>query len=679
MSLTAEVAPAMATQRYAAPGAAGTGTDCTQTSPCSLSTAVTGASSGDEVIVTPGTESYDLAATSIFVPGGVTVHGSDGEPRPTIVASSFSAPLEPGGSNVVLRHLALENGTSGALSLSQGIVVRDVIAHSTGGGSTACFWSGAGTLTDSVCRSTSTTNTRGAGGNLSGGTITAVLRNVTAIGNNYGLSFSVNNSNTASTVDAKNVIAMQVAEGPGTADVYGSASGGTSSMTVTMDHSNYDTRLAVGTTGGTASVTDPATSSNQTSAPQFTDATTGDFHETAASPTINAGTDDTANGPTDIDGEPRNHGGAPDIGADEFDAPPVAVDDAPSVQEDTQTTLGVLSNDTDGDGGPKAVQSISPSPSHGTASITGGGDISYQPAANYCGADSLTYTLNGGDSAAVAITVTCVDDPPVAVDDSATVQEDAPQTVLGVRANDTDIDGGPKAVQSIASAPSHGTAQITGGGDVAYQPSADYCGADALTYTLNGGDSAVVSITVTCVDDAPVAVADSATVQPDSSPTPIDVLANDTDVDGGPKAVSATGTPAHGTAAITGGGAGVTYMPAAGYCGSDSFGYTLNGGSSATVSITVGCAPDLIAPGTLFRRKPPKTTTRHLAKFRFVSTEAGSTFSCKLDRKRYRRCHSPARFTVGLGRHALKVKAIDAAGNADRTPAVYRWKVLPRH
>ncbi|PRC62484.1 hypothetical protein C6A85_02805, partial [Mycobacterium sp. ITM-2017-0098] len=68
-----------------------------------------------------------------------------------------------------------------------------------------------------------------------------------------------------------------------------------------------------------------------------------------------------------------------------------------------------------------------------------------------------------------------------------------------------------------------------------------------FSYTLNGGATAAVAVTVTAVDDAPVAVGDSATVAEDSGPTVIAVLANDTDVDAGPKTITATTQPAHGT------------------------------------------------------------------------------------------------------------------------------------
>ena len=109
---------------------------------------------------------------------------------------------------------------------------------------------------------------------------------------------------------------------------------------------------------------------------------------------------------------------------------------------------------------------------------------------------------------------------------------------------------------------------ITGGGTgLTYEPDADYCNdppgtaPDAFTYTLNGGSTATVSVTSRCDDDAPTAVDDSATVAEDSGASAIDVLANDTDTDGGAKSVASVTQPANGTVVITGGGSGLTYQP----------------------------------------------------------------------------------------------------------------------
>jgi hypothetical protein len=217
---------------------------------------------------------------------------------------------------------------------------------------------------------------------------------------------------------------------------------------------------------------------------------------------------------------------------------------------------------------------------------------------------------NNTGSASRNLSVTAVDDAPVAVADSATVVEDSGATAIPVLDNDTDVDGGPKAIGSITQ-PARGTVVITGGGTgLTYAPNADYCnlvvapglpGAalrDTFTYTLAPGTSrATVTMTVTCVDDPPVAVNGAATVVEGSADNPVDVLADATDIDGGPRTVASITQPGHGTAVIGLAGLSITYTPAAGYCNQapneapDTFTYTLApGASSATVSMTVTCA-----------------------------------------------------------------------------------------
>ena len=119
-----------------------------------------------------------------------------------------------------------------------------------------------------------------------------------------------------------------------------------------------------------------------------------------------------------------------------------------------------------------------------------------------------------------------------------------------------------------------------------------------------------MGVTITCVEDDPVAANDWATVAEDSSATAVNVLANDADVDGGaPVAIQSVTQPANGTVVITGGGTGLTYQPDADYCNSgggamDNFTYTVNGGSTATVFMTVSCAGSTVGPTA-----PPTATT----------------------------------------------------------------------
>lgn len=81
-------------------------------------------------------------------------------------------------------------------------------------------------------------------------------------------------------------------------------------------------------------------------------------------------------------------------------------------------------------------------------------------------------------------------------------------------------------------------------------------------------------------------------------------------------------------------------------------------------------------PSTRLRRHPPKSTHSGTAKFTFSSSKPGSHFRCKLDRKPFRACKSPLTYRrLKRGRHKFAVFAIDAAGNPDRTPATFVWKI----
>jgi VCBS repeat-containing protein len=129
---------------------------------------------------------------------------------------------------------------------------------------------------------------------------------------------------------------------------------------------------------------------------------------------------------------------------------PVAFDDSYSTNEDTALTVpaaGVLGNDTDLDGGTLHAALVA-GPAHGALTLNPDGSFSYLPSLNYNGPDSFTYRANDGQNdsavATVAITVTAVNDAPVAGADSYSTDEDTALIVAaaGVLGNDTDVDGG---------------------------------------------------------------------------------------------------------------------------------------------------------------------------------------------------------------------------------------------
>ncbi|UCF12696.1 MAG: tandem-95 repeat protein, partial [Thermoplasmatales archaeon] len=279
--------------------------------------------------------------------------------------------------------------------------------------------------------------------------------------------------------------------------------------------------------------------------------------------------------------------------------PPSAVDDYVSVNEDsTNNQIDVIANDNDIDGDSLTISNVT-QPLHGTTTFTV--DYAYYtPDGDYTGSDQFNYTIsdgNGGtDAATVYVTVTSVNDPPVANDDNVSVAEDSTDNQLDVLANDIDVDGDSLDITSV-STPTHGTATYTAS-YVYYTPDPDYTGSDQFSYTIsdnNGGtDSATVYVTVTPVNDPPVASDDTATVLEDSTNNQIDVLANDNDPDGDTLNITGVTVPLHGTTTYNASFA--FYTPDANYTGPDQFSYTIsdgNGGTdTATVTVTVGGVND---------------------------------------------------------------------------------------
>ena len=271
---------------------------------------------------------------------------------------------------------------------------------------------------------------------------------------------------------------------------------------------------------------------------------------------------------------------------------PTAANDTATTDEDVAADIAVLANDTDPSGGGLTVTAVT-DPANGTATANPDGSVHYVPDADYHGPDAFSYTVSDSasltDTGSVAITVAPINDPPVAVDETASTPEGT-SALIDVLANDSDIDDDPLSVASVGSA-SHGTVVIEGG-QVRYTPAALFAGLDAFEYTVSDGvggtDTGSVTVAVTAVNHPPVANDDTATT-PEDTPTLIDVLGDDTDVDGDPLSISSVGSPSNGTAVIEAGQ--VRYTPIANYSGPDSFGYTiddgLGGSASATVSVTV--------------------------------------------------------------------------------------------
>ncbi|MFO0869361.1 MAG: Ig-like domain-containing protein [Pirellulales bacterium] len=316
-----------------------------------------------------------------------------------------------------------------------------------------------------------------------------------------------------------------------------------------------------------------------------------------------------------------------------------SVNDAPrtaplprATSEDTALTVSVatlVQNDVPGpaneSGQTLTFSGVDPASANGGTVVVSGGNVIYTPPLNFPFAstvpltDTFTYivtdngTTNGvaepkSSRGTVTVTISPVNDAPVAVNDSYTMDEDTTLSRAafnGVRANDTDAENSTLTVTRVAGpnasgSTNGGTLSLAADGSFTYSPPANYFGTVTFTYRVNDGTLnsgiATVTITVNNVNEPPVAVNDTATTT-QGTPVNISVLGNDTDSDG---TLDLTGivivtNPSHGTAVANANGT-VTYTPSGTYQGPDSFQYTARdnaGGVSnaATVSLTVGAAP----------------------------------------------------------------------------------------
>ncbi|WP_167853580.1 tandem-95 repeat protein [Roseovarius aestuariivivens] len=280
---------------------------------------------------------------------------------------------------------------------------------------------------------------------------------------------------------------------------------------------------------------------------------------------------------------------------------PTPVDDIVTVAEDEVVIFDPTANDSDPDGDPLTVVSIS-DPVNGTLTDNGDGTYTYAPNPDYNGPESVTYTVSdpSGETATATVSfdVTPVNDAPDAVNDVATTDEEAP-IVLTPLDNDTDVDGDTLRITAATVPTAQG--QVTfNDTTITFTPADDFFGEATISYAItddNGGtDTAEIAVTVANVNDAPVAVDDTVNTLEDT-PVTFNPAANDTDVDG--DALTVTGVdpidPAFGTVTLNPDGT-VTYQPAVNYNGPVEVGYTVSDpdGLSDTgkILINVGAVPD---------------------------------------------------------------------------------------
>ena len=307
--------------------------------------------------------------------------------------------------------------------------------------------------------------------------------------------------------------------------------------------------------------------------------------------------------------------------------PPVAADDSYNVMEDTTLNVnpsaGVLDNDDDPAEGDSLTAQLETDVSNGTLTLNANGSFTYVPDPNFFGDDTFTYrAIDDGtppaqsDPATVTITVSSVNDPPVAANDSYLVDEDTTLSVNavanGLLGNDQDIDGDPLQVDDPASveaqvSANEGTLNLSSDGTFTFTPAAAFNGVVNLSYEATDGaatsNTATFTITVAEINDPPIASADSYETDEDTTlsvSAAEGVLANDTDEENGTLTAVLVADVNDGTLSLSNDGS-FQYIPDPDFFGTDTFTYRAvdDGdpqGESAVTTVTIVVNPINDAP-----------------------------------------------------------------------------------
>ncbi|MCO5175460.1 MAG: Ig-like domain-containing protein [Thermomicrobiales bacterium] len=270
---------------------------------------------------------------------------------------------------------------------------------------------------------------------------------------------------------------------------------------------------------------------------------------------------------------------------------PVAEGDSVTTDEDTAASIALVANDLDGD---TLTWSIESPPAHGVLSGVAP-DLTYTPAVDFHGVDSFTWSVSDGEFSseivAVSIMITSVNDAPVAHPQSVATLEDEP-VQLTLTAEDADGDA---LTYATVEPPAHGTL-LGSGPEYTYVPAANFAGADLFSFSVSDGtvqsEPAIVTVTVSAVDDPPVAQSQVITTDEDQA---VDITLNAVD-DSETLIFRIVASPSHG--ALTGDGPTVTYTPAENYFGDDAFSFVAFDGvaDSEPATVAIQIAPVNDAP-----------------------------------------------------------------------------------
>ncbi len=269
--------------------------------------------------------------------------------------------------------------------------------------------------------------------------------------------------------------------------------------------------------------------------------------------------------------------------------PPIADPQSVGTIEDTAVAVGLSGS---GGNGPLAYE-ITEQPVHGTLSGTSPALI-YTPGSNFHGNDSFRFVVADGteDSAeaTISIVVSPVNDPPTASAQTLVTYEDTP---IVIPLTGADVDS-VSLTYFVTGNPTNGS--LTGTlPNLTYTPDSNFHGGDSFIFTVSDGIAppvvATVSLTISAVNDAPLASSQSISTNED---TAVPITLTGTDVDGGSPTFFINGNPTNGS--LTGTLPNLTYTPDSNFHGGDSFTFTVSDGIAppvaATVSLTVSAVND---------------------------------------------------------------------------------------
>jgi Bacterial Ig domain/Beta-propeller repeat/Thrombospondin type 3 repeat len=351
---------------------------------------------------------------------------------------------------------------------------------------------------------------------------------------------------------------------------------------------------------------------------------------------------------------------------------PVANNDIYSTNQNIQLTVlgaGVLGNDTDADPNTTLNAQVVSNPSNAASfNLNSNGSFSYTPATNFSGTDSFTYRANDGQKNSNVATVTI------------TVN-----TTTDTTPPDTSITSSPPALTSSTTASFSFTSTEAG--------STFACSLDAARFTActspvsysrlkSGNHTFQVRATDTAENTDPT---------PASFAWVVDTAAPNTTITSSPSAVTNSGSASFGFASTESGstfacridGAAFTGCTSpANYSGLAAGSHTFQvratdpAGNTDSTPASFTWTVDTIPPDTTITSGPAAVTNKTNASFKFSATEKESAFACSLDGGAFTACTSPSSYNgLAPGNHTFQVRATDAAGNTDPTPASFNWTI----